>query len=158
MKHELQRAGRATCCVVVALLLFGAALAETFPVDDGRSQVLDRNIRMQWESVAPGRGRSTNVIGQTTVLLRLDVSAWRGRSGRIFMLLPARAESPIEARWTTRGYLQPGLLRSGERALVFSGMISSDQIEDTLVLRIATDGERLERDETLQFSFEIEVD
>lgn len=158
MNKRLLRAHAASCCVIFAPLLFGTAAAETFPVDDSRSQVLDNNIRMQWESVAPGRGRSTNVVGQTTVLLRLDVAPWRGRSGRIFMLLPARAESPIEARWTTRGYLQPGLLRSGERALVFAGVITADQVEDTLVLRITTDGERLERDETLQFSFEIEVD
>lgn len=158
MNKRLLRTHAASCCVIFALLWFGNAYAETFPVDDSRSQVLDNNIRMQWESVAPGRGRSTNVVGQTTVLLRLDVAPWRGRSGRIFMLLPARAESPIEARWTTRGYLQPGLLRSGERALVFAGVITADQVEDTLVLRITTDGERLERDETLQFSFEIEVD
>lgn len=158
MKERIMGIRSTTCWVTIALLWFGNAFAETFPVDDSRSQVLDNNIRMQWESVAPGRGRSTNVVGQTTVLLRLDVAPWRGRSGRIFMLLPARAESPIEARWTTRGYLQPGVLRSGERALVFAGMITTDQVEDTLVLRITTDGERLERAETLQFSFEIEVD
>lgn len=133
-------------------------MAETFPVDDSLSQVLDTNIRMQWESVAPGRGRSANVIGQTTVLVRLDVSPWRGRNGRIFMLLPPRAEAPIEARWTTRGRLQPGVLRSGERALVFAGPVSAELLEDTLVIRISTDGERLEREESLEFSFEIEVD
>lgn len=158
MKKLRLPAYTAVCWGVLGLLFSGTASAETFPVDDSRSQVLDNNIRMQWESVAPGRGRSTNVVGQTTVLLRLDVARWRGRSGRIFILLPARAESPIEARWTTRGYLQPGLLRSGERALVYAGMITADQVEDTLVLRITTDGERLERDETLEFSFEIEVD
>lgn len=147
----------AACCAI-GLLGSGAVVAETFPVDDSLSQVLDTNIRMQWESVAPGRGRSANVIGQTTVLVRLDVSPWRGRNGRIFMLLPPRAEAPIEARWTTRGRLQPGVLRSGERALVFAGPVSAELLEDTLVIRISTDGERLEREESLEFSFEIEVD
>ena len=145
-------------CGAILLLGSGAVLAETFPVDDSLSQVLDTNIRMQWESVAPGRGRSANVTGQTTVLVRLDVSPWQGRNGRIFMRLPPRAEAPIEARWTTRGRLQPGVLRSGERALVFAGPVSAELFEDTLVIRISTDGERLEREESLEFSFEIEVD
>lgn len=157
----MKRAGRlqalASSCAMVFWGAYSLA-AETFPVDDSLSQVLETNIRMQWESVAPGRGRSANVIGQTTVLVRLDVSPWQGRNGRIFMLLPPRAEAPIEAKWTTRGRLQPGILRSGERALVFAGPVSAELLEDTLVIRISTDGERLEREESLEFRFEIEVD
>lgn len=149
---------RAVAAFVLGWLLSGTAYGETFPVDDSASQVLDSNIRMQWETVAPRRGASPNVVGQTTVLVRLDVAPWRGRNGRIFMLLPPRAEAPIEVRWTTRGHLQPGSLRSGERATVFAGLVASDLIEDTLVIRIATDGESLERDEQLEFRFEIEVD
>jgi hypothetical protein len=142
----------------LALILCGAVQAETFRVDDSRSQVLDPHLRMQWESIAPGRGSSTDVVGQTTVIVRLDVSPWQGRAGRIFMSLPPRAEAPVQARWTTRGRLQSGLLRSGERAVVFAGPIAADLLEDTLVIRITTDGERLEREESLEFSFEIEVD
>jgi hypothetical protein len=141
----------------LAMLAGGPAQAETFPVDDSRSQVLDTNIRMFWESLAPGRGRSSLVVGQTTVVVRLEVAPWAGRSGRIFMQLPARPDAPIEARWTTRGPLQPGLLRSGERATVFAGPIPAGLIEDTLVIRLSTDGDSLVRDESLEFSFEIEV-
>jgi hypothetical protein len=135
-----------------------AATAASFPVDDSASQVLDQNVRMQWETAAPGVGSSPRVVGQATVIVRLDVSAWRGSAGRIFMTLPPRAEAPVEARWTTRGRLQPGSIRSGERAMVFAGPILLDLLEDTLVLRIATDGELLERDEALEFGFEIEVE
>jgi hypothetical protein len=142
----------------LALLACGVTQAETFAVDDSRSQVLDSNVRMLWESLAPGRGRSDLVVGQSTVIVRLDVAAWQGRQGRIFMLLPPRPEAPIEARWTTRGPLQPGLLHSGERTTVFAGPITGALIEDTMVIRISTDGDRLERDESLEFSFEIEVD
>jgi hypothetical protein len=152
------RAGGIAGWGVAAVLACGAAWAETFPVDDSRSQVLDSNVRMQWESLAPGRGRSNLVVGQTTVIVRLDVEPWQGRRGRIFMLLPARAEAPVEARWTTRGPLQPGTLRSGERATVFAGPINGALIEDTLVLRITIDGDSLERDESLEFRFEIEVE
>ena len=143
---------------VLALLLAGPIRADTYPVDDSASQVLDSNVRMQWVAIAPGRGSSPNVIGQTTVIVRLDVGDWQGRNGRIFMLLPARPDGEIEATWTTRGRLQPGSMRSGERATVFAGPVTTDVIEDTLVIRITTNGEHLERVESLEFSFEIEVD
>jgi len=143
---------------LVVFLACSPTQAETYPVDDSRSQVLDSNVRMFWESLAPGRGRSSLVVGQTTVIVRLDVAPWEGRSGRIFMRLPARPEAPIEVRWTTRGPLQPGVLRSGERSTVFAGPITASLIEDTLVIRLTTDGDTLERDESLEFSFEIEVD
>lgn len=156
MKSRLRR-GIARVCVL-AFLAGGAAHAESFRVDDSRSQVLDSTVRLQWESLAPGRGRSNLVVGQTTVIVRLDVEPWQGRRGRIFMLLPPRPEAPIEARWTTRGPLQPGTLHSGERATVFAGPIGDALIEDTMVIRITTDGDSLERDESLEFSFEIEVD
>jgi hypothetical protein len=144
--------------LVLALLLAGSAQADTYPVDDSASQVLDSNVRMQWVAIAPGRGSSPNVVGQTTVIVRLDVADWQGRNGRIFMLLPARPDGEIEATWTTRGRLQPGSMRSGERATVFAGPVTTDAIEDTLVIRITTNGEHLERVEALEFSFEIEVD
>jgi hypothetical protein len=143
---------------VLVLLLAGSAQADTYPVDDSASQVLDSNVRMQWVAIAPGRGSSPNVVGQTTVIVRLDVADWQGRNGRIFMLLPARPDGEIEATWTTRGRLQPGSMRSGERATVFAGPVITGVIEDTLVIRITTNGEHLERVETLEFSFEIEVD
>jgi hypothetical protein len=144
--------------ILMAVLSSGTLQAETFVVDDSRSQVLDSNVRMFWESLAPGRGRSSQVIGQTTVIVRLDVAPWEGRQGRVFMLLPPRTEAAVEAQWTTRGPLQPGRLRSGERAMVFAGRIPSSLLEDTLVIRLSTDGDSLVRDESLQFSFEIEVE
>jgi hypothetical protein len=144
--------------ILLAMFSGGTVQAETFAVDDSRSQVLDSNVRMVWESLAPGRGRSSQVIGQTTVIVRLDVEPWVGRQGRIFMLLPPRTEAAVEAQWTTRGPLQPGRLRSGERAMVFAGQIQAGLLEDTLVIRLSTDGDSLVRDESLQFSFEIEVE
>lgn len=154
----MMRFARARPWLVLALLLAGPAQAETYPVDDSASQVLDSNVRMQWVAIAPGRGSSPNVVGQTTVIVRLDVAEWQGRNGRIFMLLPARPDGEIEATWTTRGRLQPGSMRSGERATVFAGQLTTDTIEDTLVIRLTTNGEYLERVESLEFSFEIEVD
>lgn len=157
-RSRWRRARQSAAVVALALAACGAAQAQTFRIDDSQSQVLDTQVRMQWESAAPGPGRSAMAVGQTTVLVRLDVAEWQGLGGRIFMRLPARPDGAIEARWTTRGRLQPGSLRSGERAMVFSGVVPAALLEDTLVIRISTDGERLEREESLEFSFEIEVD
>jgi hypothetical protein len=157
LAHARHRSRMAICGVIV-LLLASAGHSATYRVDDSASQVLDATVRMQWEAVAPGAGASPNVVGQTTVIVRLAVAPWRGRQGRIFMTLPPRPDGPIEAAWTTRGRLQPGSLRSGERATVYAGLIDSDLLEDTLVIRLTTSGERMDRDEALEFSFEIEVD
>lgn len=143
---------------LAALFMACAAEAGLYPVDDSASLVLDPKLRMEWASVAPRAGGSLDVVGQTTVVVRLDVSPWLGQSGRVFMTLPPRAASPIEARWTTRGRLQPGSVRSGERAMVFTGPIGSSVLEDTLVIRISTHGEMLEQTELLEFGFEIEVE
>jgi len=144
--------------VLVGAVLCGTAWGTTSAVDDSASQVLDQNIRMEWETVVPGRRDAPYVIGDTTVIVRLNVAQWRGAVGRIFMFLPARPEAPILAEWRTRGRLLPGSLRSGGRTIVFAGQIDSNMLEDTLVLRIRTDGELLQRVESLDFRFEIEVD
>lgn len=159
--HRLPSWWRAAGLVVVLaapLCAPGLAQGTSFPVDDSASQVLDQSVHLEWESVAPGRTASPDMVGQATVLLRLDVARWRGRVGRIFMSLPPRAGSAVEAKWTTLGRLAPGALRSGERATVFAGVIDADMLEDTLVIRIRTNGELMQRDESLEFRFEIEVD
>ena len=139
-------------------ILFADAHAATYPVDDSASQVLTPNLKMQWESVAPSQGIGNRVIGQLVVLVRLQLAPWRDRNARVFMTLPARAEGAITATWTTRGVLQAGSLRSGERALIYAGRVAADRLEDTLALTLTADGTRLERAERLEFRFSIEVD
>lgn len=108
--------------------------------------------------MAPSQGIGNRVIGQLVVLVRLQLAPWRDRNARVFMTLPARAEGAITATWTTRGFLQSGSLRSGERALIYAGRIAADRLEDTLALTLTADGTRLERVERLEFRFSIEVD
>jgi hypothetical protein len=139
-------------------ILLADAQAATYPVDDSASQVLTPNLKMQWESVAPAEGIGNRVVGQLVVLVRLRLAPWRDRNARVFMSLPARPEGAISATWTTRGILQTGSLRSGERALIYAGRIAADRLEDTLALTLTMDGTRLERAERLEFRFSIEVD
>src|SRR3546814_19056477 len=108
----------------------------------------------------PAGGAGVNMVsGEIAVRVRLDVSPWRGGSGRSDMLLPEQPAGAITATWTTRGRLLPGVLRAGERALVYAGPIAGGGLlEDTLRLRIDADGRQLPRSPPLAFSFEIDLD
>ncbi|ROU08544.1 hypothetical protein D9T17_03425 [Lysobacter enzymogenes] len=134
-----------------------AASAATHRVDDSGSQVMNPNVQMRWDANVPG-ARGRGVAGALEVALRLDVAAWRGRNGRIYMTLPASPSGPLQVAWTTQGRLLPGRLVSGERALVYAGPIGEDALRDRLRLDLQADGQRLDRAQTLTFSFEIDLD
>ncbi|KFL36856.1 hypothetical protein [Arenimonas donghaensis] len=146
---------RAVILIALLLLSAGAARAQAVRLDDSASQVLTGLVRMQWEDPAPGR--SDMLVGQVTVLVRIDTSELRGRSGRIFHVL-GRQATPVEASWTARGPLLPGQLKDGERALVYAGPISTNLLEDTFVLTLRADANLLSRPEQLEFHFEFEAD
>lgn len=146
---------RAVIFILLFMLSAGAARAQAVRLDDSASQVLTGLVRMQWEDPAPGR--SDMLVGQVTVLVRIDTSELRGRSGRIFHVL-GRQATPVEASWTARGPLLPGQLKDGERALVYAGPISTDLLEDTFVLTLRADANLLSRPEQLEFHFEFEAD
>lgn len=135
-----------------------AVSAQTYPVDDSASQVLGGTVRMRWDDAVPQLRQRQTVSGEITVLVRLNVSAWQGRQGRIYMLLPAQPTGPMTVSWTTRGPLLPGALRSGERVMVYAGPIPAGVMEDTQRLLIRTAGGKLVRPEQLKFSFEIDVE
>lgn len=146
--------------LALALMLAGCpvAFAQTFLVDDSASQVLGGNVRMKWDSVVPQRGQSSGMTGQLTVLVRLDVSPWVGRNARIYKKLPPQSAGPIQASWTSRGVLQPGMLRDGERTLVYSGPLLTERLEDTLQVTLRADGDRMPDYSQVTFSFEIELE
>lgn len=139
------------------LALSPAAWATTFPVDDSASQVQGSSLRMQWDALVPRAGQPSTISGIVNVIVRLNVSQWRGDPGRIYMVLPSQPSGPLTASWTTRGPLQPGVLQAGERMLVYAGPIQSNVIEDTLRLTLQTDGRLLVRPQQVAFSFEIDV-
>ena len=153
---------RPAAALVLALLAcaIGTAGAETHRVDDSASQVLSSTLRLRPTDSHAIRGvLSTRVSGEVEVLVRLDVSPWRNRQGRIYMTLPAgAADAAYAAQWTTRGRLLSGALRPGERALVYAGALPDALLEDTLRLHIEADGARLRGAEQLAFSFEIDLD
>lgn len=148
--------GRLGVFCLLGLLAWPAAAQ--FRVDDTGSRVLSSNIRMKWDSVVPRRGEVPTVSGSSQVYVRLDTRAWKGRTGRIFMTLAPQGFGEVQANWTARQRLLPGRLVSGDRGgLIYSGPITTDTIEDTILLALRTDGQRLERVEQLEFSFRIDL-
>ncbi|MGH8031642.1 MAG: hypothetical protein ACREO8_04570 [Luteimonas sp.] len=140
------------------LTVFAASAQTSYRVDDSASQVLGSTLRLKPLSPIPRGPQATLVAGDITVLVRLDVSPWKGRQGRIYMTLPPQPVAAITATWSTQGRLLPGTLRAGERTLVHAGPIHSDRIEDTLRLTIQADGRKFARDEQLAFWFEIDLE
>ncbi len=140
----------------VALALHAAAFGATFLVDDSKSTVLDANLPLQWRSQSPSNGDHA-VQGVTRVQVRLDTSAWVGRSARIYMALPAQPIGLVKASWQTQGQLLSGQLNSGQRGLVWSGPVPKAVLEDVMTVTIVSDGRLLSAAQLLRFYFEIDL-
>lgn len=136
----------------------GCAQAATYRVDETGTFPQESSATMRWRQVAPSRGGDNTIEGSTTVNVRLNLAPWLNRNGRLFLVLPEQPVTPVRAIWTTQGRLLPGKLISGQRALVYSGPITLPILEETLVLRLETDGARMTSAQRLQFHFEIDVD
>lgn len=155
----MTRAGWTLRTAAVALITWqsGHAMAATYPIDDRTSTPYESTTKLEWDSIIPRRGAAPTLTGKMAVQVRLDVHAWQRRMGRIYLKLQNLPLGTVTATWTTHGRLLQGSVRSGERALVYSGPIQSNAIEDNLALTIQTDGRSLTRMEQLNFSFEIDV-
>ena len=147
--------------IVVAIVTIGLmrpANAGTFAVDDSTSYTHDANTAMKWKLGAVARRASSAVEGTTLVTVRLNLSPWANKSGKIYMALAKQPIGPIKAAWTTQGRLLAGQLTSGNRTLVYAGPIRAGVLEDTIALTLEADGQRLVAAQRLQFYFEIDVD
>jgi len=155
---------KAALAVMMGFALAAAAPAvaqssAALPVDDRASQVMTPSeVAMKWDSLVPGPGRSDRITGQVLILVRLDVSSWQGRQGRIYQRLAPQPGSPVVAHWTSQGPLLPGSVRDGERTLVYSGTLLTPRMEDTFRMTLEADGGRVVRPQNLDFTFEIELE
>lgn len=145
----------ALCCAI-ALLASVPAPAATFLVDDSQSQVMDANLPMRWRSLSPAQG-DHQVEGSTRVQLRLDTRNWVGKAVRIYMALPAQPGASVLAKWQTQGPLIAGQLNSGQRTLVWSGVVPKALMEDVMSVSVQTDGRLLNTPQLLRFYFEVDV-
>lgn len=134
------------------------ASAQAFRIDDSGSVVLDPVLRLDWQQAGRVGTSSPLVSASTKVNVQLNLTAWTGRTARIYMTLPRTSGPSVRATWTTGGTLLPGTLISGDRALVFAGPINGPLMRDLIDIKLEADGVRLVNPEALAFGFEIEVD
>ena len=125
-------------------------------IDDSGTVVVDPVLTMRWQP-AGKTAASPLVSASTRVAVQLNLAAWTGQSGRIYMTLPRGTGPVVRASWQTGGTLVPGTLVSGERALVYAGPIAAPVLRDQLDITLEADGSRLQQPEALSFGFEIEV-
>jgi hypothetical protein len=142
------------CCMCIGFT--GVTQAATFLVDDSQSQVMDANVPMQWRSLSPSKG-DHQVVGTTRVQFKLDTRAWVGKFVRIYMALPAQPGGTVVAKWQVQGPMIAGQLNSGQRGLVWSGVVPSALLEDVMTVTVQTDGRFLSAPQLLRFYFEVDV-
>jgi len=133
------------------------APAKTTTIDDSGTQALEPSVSMRWKSAAPSRSGADNLmIGTTTIRVRINVTPWLRRSGRIYLDLPAQQPGPITASWITQGRFLAGQVRSGNRALVYAGPIASPFMEDVLKFQFSVDGTLIRHAFPVTFHFEMD--
>lgn len=133
------------------------APAKTTTIDDSGTQALEPSVSMRWKSAAPSRSGADNLmIGTTTIRVRINVTPWLRRSGRIYLDLPAQPPGPITASWITQGRFLPGQVRSGNRTLVYAGPIATPFMEDVLKFQFSVDGTLIRRPFPVTFHFEMD--
>jgi hypothetical protein len=155
MKSAMFRIAKTGLTMVLSLAC-ALSSAATFVLDDSQSQVLNGALPLQWRSISPAKG-DHQVVGTTRVNVRINTEAWQGKTGRIFMVLPAQTGSSVLAQWQTQGLLLGGQLSSGNRALVWQGTISQTMIEDVMTVTIQADGRKLQSAALLRFHFELDL-
>lgn len=126
-------------------------------IDDSATVVLDATPAMTWRSLTP-KNRDNAIVGRTRVNVRLATAAWLGKTGRIYMVLPAESTGSVKVSWRSHGLLLDGQLAAGGRTLVYNGPIRDRRMEDVLDVQIEADGIRLSSTQQLRFHFEMETE
>ena len=141
----------------LSIIWASTAQAKTTTIDDSGTQALEPSVSMRWKSTAPSRSGADNLmIGTTTIRVRINVTPWLRRSGRIYLDLPAQQPGPITASWITQGRLSSGQVHSGNRALVYAGPIATPFMEDVLRFEFRVDGTLMRRAFPVTFHFEMD--
>lgn len=146
-----------TAAIALALLAWSSAgHAGTVRLDDALTHTVPANVQMQWRPFVRGE-RDAGMEAWVRVNVRIDTREWVGRSGQVYLVLDRDDTSAIEAEWTTEGHLLPGHLRSSQRALVYSGTLSTATLEDQFVMRLRSLSDWRGNTRRLQFHFEFDT-
>lgn len=156
-----RRTSRRVLGVLLALAAGGTATvasAATYRIDDSGTLPRESNAVLEWREPVPSRSGSDALQGSASLALRLNVSPWVDRVGRMYLVLPEQASPVTRLQWRTQGRLLPGEALPGQRILVYQGPIDTPWLEERLDLLIEASGSRISGMQALNFHFEIDVD
>lgn len=93
---------------------------------------------------------------------RLATARFTGKQADIYLRLEnpvrgLRVPSGMRLQWTTRGKMRPGVLFSGDRVLVFRGIVSEPRMTEFFDFTIQIDGRHFDGGLEFQPIFEIET-
>lgn len=149
--------GRGFFLALALSIICQAASARSTTLDDSGSQALEPSVRMHWDEAVPHQNGGANLLtGATTIRVRINVTPWLGRTGRIFLALPAQQPGPIRMTWSTQGAFLPGQLLSGGRVLVYAGPITKPVMEEVFQFKFSVDGALMQRAFPVSYTFELE--
>jgi hypothetical protein len=143
--------------LALSIIWWSPAQAKTITIDDSGTQALEPTVIMRWKTAAPARSGDDNLlIGSTTIRVRINVTPWLRRSGRIYLSLPAQQPGPLRASWVAQGRFLPGTVQSGNRMLIYAGPITTPFMEDVLKFQFSVNGSVVRRAFPVTFHFEMD--
>lgn len=145
--------------VALTIIWGSAAQAKSVTIDDSGSAALAPKVSMRWKTASPSRSGGPNLmVGSLSVRVHINVMPWLRHSGRIYLSLPLQQPGPMGLTWSTQGRFLPGQVQSGNRALVYSGPITTPFMEDTLTFQFTLDGKLMRQAVPVTYHFEMDED
>lgn len=145
---------RAFC--IILLTASAGICARTTVIDDSGTLPHDAALALRWQQLAPRGSANNQMIGTLALHVKLNVTPWLHRTGRIYLVLPAQQPGALTASWTTQGRLLPGQVVTGQRTLVYAGPITTPFLEDMVQLTLSVDGRRVSQGYQINFHFEMD--
>ena len=81
----------AFCIIWLAAL---PAAAKTTAIDDSGTLPHDAALTMRWREATPRGPNTMAMVGTLSLRVKLDVSPWMHRAGRIYLALPVQSPAP----------------------------------------------------------------
>jgi hypothetical protein len=137
-------------------------------LSDALSPVSRAQVNGTWEGTGfdPGNPRNGTVIARTGPMeVRLAIPPHYTdppRRVRIFLVVPVtivglQSAESFEVSWVSGGVFQSGQVRSGQRALLFEGLVQQPVLSDTVDFSIRADAARMAGAIEYETIFEIEA-
>ena len=158
--------GRIACVPLYIVLAYNAVTYAEI-LDDSQSPRQQFNLQFRWDFDERVFDLSADELNQmvgelNNVEVRLDTSAYVGRSAQIFLRLPdqingLRDSSGFTLQWVTRGVFASGQTQPGNQALIFDGQVTEDVMIEFFDYTMRVDARKMSGPLRIEPVYEIEA-